>query len=70
MSASGAFSLDQVGFVQKGESTKPQLMELAGLSCAQALSRTFPNSSHKKVLVACGPGNQVIKPVFWWNALT
>ncbi|KAK1926474.1 YjeF N-terminal domain-containing protein [Papiliotrema laurentii] len=45
MSASGAFSLDQ-------------LMELAGLSCAQAVARTFPPSSHKRVLVACGPGNQ------------
>nr|XP_018265611.1 NAD(P)H-hydrate epimerase [Kwoniella dejecticola CBS 10117]OBR87769.1 NAD(P)H-hydrate epimerase [Kwoniella dejecticola CBS 10117] len=45
MSASGAFSLDQ-------------LMELAGLSCAQALSKSFPVVSHRRVMVACGPGNQ------------
>ncbi|WRT64870.1 NAD(P)H-hydrate epimerase [Kwoniella shivajii] len=45
MSASGAFSLDQ-------------LMELAGLSCAQALSKSYPASTHKRVMVACGPGNQ------------
>ena len=41
----GAFSLDQ-------------LMELAGLACATAVGRTFPLSSHPRVLVACGPGNQ------------
>lgn len=33
-------------------------MELAGLSCAQALAKSFPVNSHSKVLVACGPGNQ------------
>ncbi|KAL7418608.1 hypothetical protein Q5752_007066 [Cryptotrichosporon argae] len=45
MSASGAFSLDQ-------------LMELAGLSCAQALAKTFPLPKYRRVLVCCGPGNQ------------
>ncbi|WOO85916.1 NAD(P)H-hydrate epimerase [Vanrija pseudolonga] len=45
MSASGAFSLDQ-------------LMELAGLSCAQALACAYPPTSHRRVLVCCGPGNQ------------
>ncbi|RSH78009.1 uncharacterized protein EHS24_002460 [Apiotrichum porosum] len=45
MSAAGAFSLDQ-------------LMELAGLSCAQALAKSYPNTTHKRVLVCCGPGNQ------------
>ncbi|EIW68108.1 NAD(P)H-hydrate epimerase [Tremella mesenterica] len=40
-----AFSLDQ-------------LMELAGLSCAQALTKSYPVSSHKRVMVCCGPGNQ------------
>ncbi|WWC86978.1 NAD(P)H-hydrate epimerase [Kwoniella dendrophila CBS 6074] len=45
MSASGAFSLDQ-------------LMELAGLSCAQALSKSYSSKSHRRVMVACGPGNQ------------
>lgn len=34
-------------------------MELAGLSCAQALARSFPVHTHQRVLVCCGPGNQV-----------
>ena len=34
-------------------------MELAGLSCAQALAKTFPANTHKRVMVTCGPGNQV-----------
>ena len=38
--------------------TDHQLMELAGLSCAQALYRTFPPTSHPRVIVCCGPGNQ------------
>ncbi|WWD22100.1 NAD(P)H-hydrate epimerase [Kwoniella shandongensis] len=37
MSSSGAFSLDQ-------------LMELAGLSCAQALAKSYPAKSHKRVM--------------------
>ncbi|KAJ1310027.1 hypothetical protein OPQ81_006780 [Rhizoctonia solani] len=45
MSAAGAFSLDQ-------------LMELAGLSCAQALSKVYDNKKYPRVLVCCGPGNQ------------
>ncbi|WVQ84153.1 NAD(P)H-hydrate epimerase [Cryptococcus sp. DSM 104549] len=45
MNASGAFSLDQ-------------LMELAGLSCAQALAKSYPAKTHPRVMVACGPGNQ------------
>lgn len=34
-----------------------QLMELAGLSCAGALSEAFPLPHHPRVLVVCGPGN-------------
>lgn len=34
-----------------------QLMELAGLSCAHAISKCFPAESHCRVLVCCGPGN-------------
>lgn len=51
MSTAGAFSLDQ-------------LMELAGLACAQAVATVYPLSknnsgtSNEKVLVCCGPGNQ------------
>lgn len=40
----GAFSIDQ-------------LMELAGLSVSQAVYRVHPPSKGKKILVACGPGN-------------
>ncbi|KAJ9110971.1 hypothetical protein QFC20_002738 [Naganishia adeliensis] len=45
MSDGGAFSLDQ-------------LMELAGLACAQTVARTYPAKTYKKVLVIVGPGNQ------------
>ncbi|KIK69786.1 hypothetical protein GYMLUDRAFT_90804 [Collybiopsis luxurians FD-317 M1] len=45
MSAAGAFSIDQ-------------LMELAGLACAQALSRVYDKKKYPNVLVCCGPGNQ------------
>ncbi|KAJ6584024.1 YjeF N-terminal domain-containing protein [Mycena vulgaris] len=45
MSAAGAFSLDQ-------------LMELAGLACAQTLAKVYDSEKHSRVLVCCGPGNQ------------
>ncbi|XP_034105228.1 NAD(P)H-hydrate epimerase isoform X1 [Drosophila albomicans] len=34
-----------------------QLMELAGLSCAHAISKCFPADRFGRVLVCCGPGN-------------
>lgn len=35
-----------------------QLMELAGLSCAHAISKCYPLSiNSKRILVCCGPGN-------------
>lgn len=34
-----------------------QLMELAGLSVAVAIYKTFPLETHPKVLVIAGPGN-------------
>ncbi|CAK1603889.1 unnamed protein product [Parnassius mnemosyne] len=34
-----------------------QLMELAGLSVAAAVAKTFPISTHNTALVVCGPGN-------------
>lgn len=40
----GAFSIDQ-------------LMELAGLSVSQAVYRVHPLSRGRRILVACGPGN-------------
>ncbi|KAF8626885.1 hypothetical protein AX15_004645, partial [Amanita polypyramis BW_CC] len=45
MSTAGAFSLDQ-------------LMELAGLACAQALAKVYNREKYPRVLVCCGPGNQ------------
>ncbi|KAH9465853.1 hypothetical protein Pst134EA_033453 [Puccinia striiformis f. sp. tritici] len=35
-----------------------QLMELAGLACAQALNKAFSPTTYPRVLVCCGPGNQ------------
>ncbi|KAJ8877045.1 hypothetical protein PR048_021497 [Dryococelus australis] len=34
-----------------------QLMELAGLSCAAAITKCYPPEKNKSVLVCCGPGN-------------
>jgi hypothetical protein len=34
-----------------------QLMELAGLSCSQALATVFPLATYRSVLVVAGPGN-------------
>ncbi|KAF9013145.1 YjeF N-terminal domain-containing protein [Cyathus striatus] len=45
MNVSGAFSLDQ-------------LMELAGLACAQTLAKCYDKDNYPRVLVCCGPGNQ------------
>ncbi|KAI0345879.1 YjeF N-terminal domain-like protein [Trametopsis cervina] len=45
MSTTGAFSLDQ-------------LMELAGLACAQTVATVYKRDTHPRVLVCCGPGNQ------------
>ncbi|KDR73554.1 hypothetical protein GALMADRAFT_100297 [Galerina marginata CBS 339.88] len=45
MSAAGAFSIDQ-------------LMELAGLACAQTLATAYRQDIYPRVLVCCGPGNQ------------
>lgn len=45
MNAAGAFSLDQ-------------LMELAGLACAQTVAKVYSKDKYSRVLVCCGPGNQ------------
>ncbi|KAG8745987.1 hypothetical protein FRC10_006551 [Ceratobasidium sp. 414] len=55
MSAAGAFSLDQS---TRNPDHPVQLMELAGLSCAQALAKVYDNTKYPRVLVCCGPGNQ------------
>lgn len=33
-------------------------MELAGLACAQALTKVYAREKYSRVLVCCGPGNQ------------
>lgn len=65
MSAAGAFSIDQVCLaivfnndVRTWSSLFIQLMELAGLACAQTLAKVYPRDTHRRVLVCCGPGNQ------------
>jgi len=45
MGAVGAFSIDQ-------------LMELAGLACAQTVATVYDVKRYNRVLVCCGPGNQ------------
>jgi len=45
MSTAGAFSIDQ-------------LMELAGLACAQTLATVYGRERYPRVLICCGPGNQ------------
>jgi len=49
-----AIDLDQELFNQYKFSVD-QLMELAGLSCAHAIAKSFPGGGN--VLVCCGPGN-------------
>ncbi|RKP39440.1 YjeF N-terminal domain-containing protein [Dimargaris cristalligena] len=34
-----------------------QLMELAGFSVAQAVTKEYPSTKYRQVLVCCGPGN-------------
>jgi NAD(P)H-hydrate repair Nnr-like enzyme with NAD(P)H-hydrate epimerase domain len=36
-----------------------QLMELAGLSCAESIEAVYPASSHPCVLVVVGPGSML-----------
>ncbi|PIL22461.1 hypothetical protein GSI_15149 [Ganoderma sinense ZZ0214-1] len=45
MDSVGKFSIDQ-------------LMELAGLACAQTLATVYEKDKYSRVLVCCGPGNQ------------
>jgi len=51
-----AIELDEKLFSVGGFSVD-QLMELAGLACAQALQKEYTREKYPKVLVACGPGN-------------
>jgi NAD(P)H-hydrate epimerase len=58
LTAKSAAALDaELMSTAGGGFTLAQLMELAGLSVAQALYTLSPPSSTPKVLIACGPGN-------------
>ncbi|KAJ5146049.1 AI-BP family protein [Penicillium bovifimosum] len=56
ISAKDAASLDK-DLMETGGWSLDQLMELAGLSVAEAVWRVHPPNSGKNVLVVCGPGN-------------
>lgn len=48
--------LDKDLMGEEGGFTLQQLMELAGLACAQTMQRLYPAHTHNKVLVAAGSG--------------
>jgi len=56
LSAANAAALDK-DLMSVGAFSLDQLMELAGLSVSQAVYRVHPLSMGRKILVACGPGN-------------
>ena len=48
--------LDKDLMGEEGGFTLQQLMELAGLACAQTVQNLYPAHTHNKVLVAAGSG--------------
>ncbi|RDW62123.1 NAD(P)H-hydrate epimerase [Coleophoma cylindrospora] len=56
LSAKNAAALDK-DLMSVGAFSIDQLMELAGLSVSQAVFRVHPLSRGRRILVACGPGN-------------
>ncbi|RHZ80553.1 hypothetical protein Glove_134g180 [Diversispora epigaea] len=52
-----AQTIDEELMSQAGGFSVDQLMELAGLSVAQAIAKVYDKSSHSRVLICCGPGN-------------
>ncbi|PVI05373.1 apolipo protein A-I binding protein-like protein [Periconia macrospinosa] len=56
LSAKNAAALDQE-LMSAGAFSIDQLMELAGLSVSQAVFKLQPLNKGKRILVACGPGN-------------
>lgn len=56
LSAKNAAALDK-DLTSVGAFSIDQLMELAGLSVSQAVYRVHPPSKGRRVLIACGPGN-------------
>ncbi|PWN52290.1 YjeF N-terminal domain-like protein [Violaceomyces palustris] len=58
LSATEALKIDEELMSPEGGFSIDQLMELAGLSCAQTVFACYPPTEFPNVLVACGPGNQ------------
>lgn len=56
LSQNEAIELDKDLF-EKYSFSVDQLMELAGLSVATAIARSYPNSQFKRPVICCGPGN-------------
>ena len=57
LTASSAAELDKQLMSETGGFSIDQLMELAGLSVANAVYKVCPPSSGSRILLACGPGN-------------
>lgn len=57
LGAKAAQELDEDLMSSDGGYLLAQLMELAGLSCSEAVAAAFPVATHPRVLVVCGPGN-------------
>jgi len=57
LGAKAAQELDEDLMSSEGGYLLAQLMELAGLSCSEAVAAAFPVAIHRRVLVVCGPGN-------------
>ncbi|CAD6443895.1 12c08986-6169-4982-aa57-c668dbb63c3e [Sclerotinia trifoliorum] len=56
LSAANAAALD-LDLMSMGAFSLDQLMELAGLSVSQVVYKVHPPSKGRRILVACGPGN-------------
>ncbi|KZZ98937.1 YjeF-related protein [Moelleriella libera RCEF 2490] len=56
LGAKAAAALDQE-LMSTGAFSIDQLMELAGLSVSQAVYKVHPPNKGRRILVACGPGN-------------
>ncbi|TGO15867.1 hypothetical protein BPAE_0537g00010 [Botrytis paeoniae] len=56
LSAANAAALDK-DLMSIGAFSLDQLMELAGMSVSQVVYKVHPPSKGRRILVACGPGN-------------
>lgn len=56
LSQAEAINLDRQLFSDYGFSVQ-QLMELAGLSVAQSIAKSYPQNKYDRPIICCGPGN-------------